>query len=216
MNQIILSFNLITWIMFVSAEVHKSLSLCSIFMHLCFCKRSCDDANDKKHCTLCSKDKVLFKEILIDWRGFNQKLLHFTRDHSFVYLSIFWNSNRWLTKFKKHKREEFYRIKQPFKFFKMLLDIIVRICLNKLLQVLHKVVSHHEYNFITQPICWQAYDLMIEVCCETNVDFFNRLLLKMSFMKNYFSDCFFIQNNSPDYIDLTKWVLLEKCYTFWK
>ena len=67
MNQIILSFNLITWIMFVSAEVHKSLSLCSIFMHLCFCKRSCDDANDKKHCTLCSKDKVLFKEILIDW-----------------------------------------------------------------------------------------------------------------------------------------------------
>ena len=50
-----------------STEVHKSLSLYSIFMHLCFCKCSCDDANDKKYCTLCSKDKVLFKEILIDW-----------------------------------------------------------------------------------------------------------------------------------------------------
>ena len=122
-----------------------------------------------------------------------------------------------MTKFKKHECEEFYRIKQPFKFLKMFLDIMVRICLNKLLQVLGKVnVSHHEYNLIRQPICWQAYDLMIELCCETNVDFYNQLFLKMRFMKNYFSDCFFIRNNSPDYIDLTKWVLLEKGYTFWK
>ena len=99
----------------------------------------------------------------------------------------------------------------------MFLDIMVRICLNKLLQVLGKVnVSHHEYNLIRQPICWQAYDLMIELCCETNVDFYNQLFLKMRFMKNYFSDCFFIRNNSPDYIDLAKWVLLEKGYTFWK
>lgn len=43
-------------------------------MHLCFCKRCYGDTYDKKYCTLCSKvstksydDKVLFKEILIDW-----------------------------------------------------------------------------------------------------------------------------------------------------
>ena len=29
-------------------------------------------------------------------------------------------------------------------------------------------------------------------------------------MKNHFSDCFFIKNNSPDYIDLTKLALLKK------
>ena len=181
-------------------------------MHLCFCKRSCDDTNDKKYCTLCSKvptksydDKVLLKEILIDWRDLNHIFLHFTRGHSFMSLSIFWNSNRWLTKFKKHKCEEFNRIKQPFKFFKMFLNIMVRIYLNKLFQVLDKVnVSHHEYNFTRQRICWQVYNLMTELCCETNVDYFNQFFLKMRFMKNYFSDCFFIQNNSPDYIDLTK------------
>ena len=181
-------------------------------MHLCFCKRCYGDTYDKKYCTLCSKvstksydDKVLFKEILIDCRDFNHKFLHFTRGHSFMSRSIFWNSNRWLTKFRKHKCEEFYRIKQAFKFFKMFLNIMVRIYLNKLLQVLDKVnVSHHEYNFIRQRICWQAYDLMTELCRETNVDFFNLLFLKMRFMKNHFSDCFFIQNNSPDYLDLTK------------
>ena len=65
-------------------------------------------------------------------------------------VSIFWNSNRWLTKFKKNKCEDFYRIKQPFKFLKIFLNIMVRIHLNNLLQVLDKVyVSHHEYNFIT-------------------------------------------------------------------
>ena len=89
-----------------SAEVQKLLSLYSLFMRLCFCKRSCDETNDKKYCTLCSKvstksydDKVLFKEILVDWRDFNYKFLHFTRGHLFISLSIFWNSSRWLTKF---------------------------------------------------------------------------------------------------------------------
>ena len=144
-----------------SAGVQRSLSLYSIFMDLCFCKHSCDDTNDKKYCTLCSKVptksyEVLFKENLIDWRDFNHRLLHFTRGHSFMSLSNFWNSNRWLTNYKKHKCEEFYRIKQPFKFFKVFLNIMVTIYLNKLSQVLDKVnVSHHEYNFIGQ-ICWQA------------------------------------------------------------
>ena len=52
---------------------------CSIFLHICFCKRSCD-VKDKNYCILCSKvptqsadDKVLFKEILIDWRDFSPK-----------------------------------------------------------------------------------------------------------------------------------------------
>ena len=68
---------------------------------------------------------------------------------------------------------------------------MVRIYLNKFLQVLDKVnVSHHEYKFIRQLICWQTYDLMTELCRETNVDFFNQLFLKMRFMKNHFSDCF--------------------------
>ena len=31
-----------------SAEVQKSLSLYSIFVHLCFCKSSCDETNDMK------------------------------------------------------------------------------------------------------------------------------------------------------------------------
>ena len=48
----------------------------------------------------------------------------------------------------------------------MFLNIMVRIYLNKLLQGLDKVnVSHHEYNFIRQQICWQAHDLMTELCC---------------------------------------------------
>ena len=57
-----------------SDEVQKSLSLHSTFMHLCFCKRSCDTKGKKNYCTLCSKvltqssdDKVLFEAILIDW-----------------------------------------------------------------------------------------------------------------------------------------------------
>ena len=127
----------------------------SIFIHLCFCKRSCDTKGKKDYCTLCSKvltqssdDKVLFKEILIDWRDFSNKFLVLSRGHSLMSLSIFWNSNRWLTKFQKQKCEELYRIKEPFKFFKMFLNIMVRIYLNKLIQILDKVnVSHHEYIF---------------------------------------------------------------------
>ena len=45
---------------------------------------------------------------------------------------------------------------------------------------------------------------MSELCSETNIDFFNELFDKMRSMKNYFSVCFFDQNNSDDYIDLTK------------
>ena len=87
---------------------------------------------------------------------------------------------------------------------------MVRIYLNKTIEVLNKInVSHHEYIFIRQRICWQACDLMSDFCSETNVDFFNQLFEKMHFMKNYFSDRFFIKNNSPDYIDLTIWALLE-------
>ena len=44
---------------------------------------------------------------------------------------------------------------------------------------------------------------MPEHCSETNVDFFNELFDKIRYMKNYFSVCFFVQNNSADYIDLT-------------
>ena len=56
---------------------------------------------------------------------------------------------------------------------------------------------------------------MFDFCSETNVDFFNQLFEKMRFMKNYFSDRFFIKNNSPDYIDLTIWALLESELIFW-
>ena len=45
---------------------------------------------------------------------------------------------------------------------------------------------------------------MSELCSETNIDFFNELFDKMRSKKNYFSVCFFVQNNSADYIDLTK------------
>ena len=82
---------------------------------------------------------------------------------------------------------------------------MVRIYLNNLIQILDKVkVSPHEYIFLRQRICCQAYDLMPELCSETNVDFFNQLFNKMRFTKSYFCNCFFIQNNSADYIDLTK------------
>ena len=119
--------------------------------------------------------------------------------------SIFYHSNKWLTKYKKQKCEEFCRIKQPFKFLKMFLNIMVGIYLNKTIQIIDKViVSHHEYIFIRQRICWQVYELMPDFCSDTNVDFFNQLFNKIHFMKNHFSDCFFIKNNSPDFIDLTK------------
>ena len=82
---------------------------------------------------------------------------------------------------------------------------MVRIYLNKIIEVLNKLnVSRNEYIFIRQRICWQAYNLMSELCSETNIDFFNELFDKMRSKKNYFSVCFFVQNNSADYIDLTK------------
>ena len=57
---------------------------------------------------------------------------------------------------------------------------MVRIYLNKMTEILNKRnISHHEYIFIRQHICWQAYDLMSELCSETNVDFLNELFNKM-------------------------------------
>ena len=81
---------------------------------------------------------------------------------------------------------------------------MVRIYLNKLIEILDNLnVSHHEYIFIREHICWQAYGLMSNFCSDTNVDFFNQLFEKTRFIINYFSDCFFIKNNLSDYIDLT-------------
>ena len=81
---------------------------------------------------------------------------------------------------------------------------MVRVYLNKLIKILDKLnVSDHEYIFIRKHICWQAYELMSDFCSDTNVDFFNQLFEKICFMKNYFSDCFFIKNDLRDYIDLT-------------
>ena len=69
--------------------------LYSIFLHISFCKRSCDVKN-KDYCILCSKvptqsadDKVLFEDILIDWRDFSQKFLLFSRGNSMMSLPIF-------------------------------------------------------------------------------------------------------------------------------
>lgn len=108
---------------FFSQEVQK-IYLYSIIMHFCFCERSCNVQNNK-NCFLCSKlstkssdDKVLFKDILLDWRDVSENFLKFSRGNYLMSLSIFWNWSRWLTKFKKHKCEEFYRIKVPFKLFK--------------------------------------------------------------------------------------------------
>ena len=82
---------------------------------------------------------------------------------------------------------------------------MVRVYLNKLIEVLDKLnISQHEYIFIRKHVCWQAYDLMSELCPETNVDFFKDLFNKMRYVKNYVSFWLFVQNNSADYIDLTK------------
>ena len=108
-------------------------------------------------------DKVLFKEILIDFRDFSNSFLLFSRGHSLTSLSTFHYSNRWLAKYKKQRCEEFYRIKEPFKFLRAFINILVRIYLNKTIKVLDKInVSQ----------CRQAYDLMSDFCSETNVDFF--------------------------------------------
>ena len=57
---------------------------------------------------------------------------------------------------------------------------MVVVYLNKLIEILDKLnVCHHEYIFIKKHICWQAYDLMSELCSETNVDLFKDLFNKM-------------------------------------
>ena len=82
---------------------------------------------------------------------------------------------------------------------------MVTVYLNKLIEILDKLnVSHHEYIFIRKYIFWQAYDLISKLCSETNFDFFGDLFNKRRYMKNYFSFCFFVHNNSADYIDVTK------------
>ena len=147
-----------------SQEVQKTLSLYSIFLHFCFCKRNCDVNDKNNYCILCSKvatqstdDKVLFKDILIDWRDFSERILVFSRGYSLMSLSIFWNSSRWLTKIKKQQCEEFYHIKVSFKLFEKFLNIMVKIYLNKIIEILNKLnASHHEYIFMRQRICWQA------------------------------------------------------------
>ena len=52
-----------------STKVQNSLSLYSIFMHFCFCKRRCNIKGRNNYCTLCSKvitqscdDKVFLKK----------------------------------------------------------------------------------------------------------------------------------------------------------
>ena len=147
-----------------SQEVQKTLSLYSIFLHFCFCKRSCDVNDKNNYCILCSKvanqstdDKVLFKDILIDWRDFSERFLVFSRGYSLMSLSIFWNSSRWLAKIKKQWCEEFYHIKVPFKLFEKFLNIMVKIYLNKIIEILNKLnASHHEYIFMRQRTCWHT------------------------------------------------------------
>ena len=101
-------------------------------------------------------------------------------------LSIFYYSNRWLTKYEKQKCEEFYSIKEPFKFLRTFINIMVRIYLNKTIQILDKInASRHKYIFIRQRVCWQVYELMSDFCSDTNVDFFNQLFDENAFYENY-------------------------------
>ena len=102
-------------------------------------------------------------------------------------LFIFYHSNRWLAKYEKQKCEEFYSIKEPFKFLRMFIDIMVRIYLNKTIQILDKInASHHKYIFIRQRVCWQVYELMSDFCSDTNVDFFNQLFDENAFYEKLF------------------------------
>ena len=82
-----------------SEEFQKTLSVYSIFLHFCFCKRSCNVKN-KDYCILCSKvptqsadNKVFFEDIFIDWHDFSKKNLC-SRGNSVMSLSIFLNSSR--------------------------------------------------------------------------------------------------------------------------
>ena len=89
-----------------SENIQRKLSLYSVFLRFCFCERSCCVKDKQNICHLCSmvktsssEDKVLFKDIIFDWRDFSQKFFDFSREYSLMSLSVFWNSSRWLTKF---------------------------------------------------------------------------------------------------------------------
>ena len=125
------------------------------------------------------KFELIFKILVIVF-------LFFSRGHSLMSLSIFYHSNRWLTKYEKQKCEEFYSIKEPFKFLRTFINIMVRIYLNKTIQILDKINAyHHKYIFIRQRVCWQVYELMSDFCSDTNVDFFNQLFDENAFYENY-------------------------------
>ena len=54
---------------------------------------------------------------------------------------------------------------------------MVRIYLRFIIDILDKLNAAY---------CWQAYDLISELCSETNVDFFfNELFDKLHYTKNY-------------------------------
>ena len=125
------------------------------------------------------KFELIFKILVIVF-------LFFSRGHSLMSLSIFYHSKRWLTKYEKQKCEEFYSIKEPFKFLRTFINIMVRIYLNKTTQILDKInASRHKYIFIRQRVCWQVYELMSDFCSDTNVDFFNQLFDENAFYENY-------------------------------
>ena len=63
---------------------------------------------------------------------------------------------------------------------------MVRIYLRFIIDVLDKLKAAY---------CWQAYDLISELCSETNVDFFNELSDKLHYTKNYSSVWFFFRTN---------------------
>ena len=102
-------------------------------------------------------------------------------------LFIFYHSNRWLTKYEKQKCEKFYSIKEPFKFLRTFINIMVRIYLNKTIQILDQInASHHKYIFIRQRVCWQVHELMADSCSDANVDFFNQLFDENAFYEKLF------------------------------
>lgn len=102
--------------------------------------------------------------------------------------------------------KNFITLRNRLSFSDLFLNILVTVYLNNIIEILSKVnVSHHEYIFIRERVCWQAYDLMSKFCSKTNVDFFNELFEKMRLKKNYSPISFFVQNKSADYINLTKY-----------
>ena len=79
------------------------------------------------------KFELIFKILVIVF-------LFFSRGHSLMSLSIFYHSNRWLTKYEKQKCEEFYSVKEPFKFLRTFINIMVRIYLTRLYKFLIKLM----------------------------------------------------------------------------